>query len=58
MTSETVLNDAPVHLETGFDYDDLGFGDRVPDGDGEDEFPTSPHDPPGICSAVSLLRDR
>jgi len=33
MTSETVLNDAPVHLETGFDYDDLGFGDWVPDGD-------------------------
>jgi hypothetical protein len=51
VTSETVLNDAHVHLENVFNEDDMDFGEWILNHDWGDEFPFL-HDLPDIYSPL------
>src|SRR5271170_5213359 len=61
MTSETVLNDAPVSAENGVDFDLLDLDDLLlfdDDNDANPSSPQDPHDPHGIYSSLPLFSNR
>ena len=61
MTSETVLNDAPVSAENGVDFDLLDLDDLLlfdDDNDANPSSPHDPHDPHGIYSSLPLFSNR